>query len=101
MNAQPGNSLGSLSAVTYSPWIAAKNHQLAVSFRARAIMARTPIAYQWRSWLSKVPPSFQALLRVKVPTVHLVDRLGGVLHHRRRSEITGDDSSERRNCSRR
>src|SRR5262245_22651621 len=70
---QPGNSPGSLLGVTYSPWMAAKNHQLAVLLSARAIMARTPIAYQCRSALLKVPPAFQAFLRVKVATFHLSD----------------------------
>src|SRR5262245_62307803 len=69
MNPHPGNCPGLLVGVTYSPWMAAKNHQLALSSSARAIMARTPIANQCRSLLLNVPPEFQALLRVKFATV--------------------------------
>src|SRR5262249_3440147 len=64
----PGKLPGSLLGVTYSPWMAATNHQLAVPSSGRAIMARTPTAYQCRSALLNVPPEFQALLRIKFAT---------------------------------
>src|SRR4051794_17678115 len=70
--AHPGNCPGSLAGETYSPWMAAKNHQLAGSSSALAIMARTPVAYQCKSVLPNVPPDFHALLRVYVAMVHLV-----------------------------
>lgn len=50
--------------VRYSPWIAAKNHQLDESLSARACIAPTPFAYHKRSVLAKVPPLFQAFARV-------------------------------------
>ncbi len=62
MKPQPGNS----AKLTYWPWMAAKNHQLLGSSRARACIDSTPLAYQNRSRFAKVPPFIQAFLRVKV-----------------------------------
>src|SRR5690242_13670138 len=55
-----------LAGLTYSPWMAAKNHQLAGSSSPRCIILPTPLAYHSRSGLLKSPPEFQALLRTRV-----------------------------------
>lgn len=56
----PGNLISSI----YSPWIAAKNHQLCAESNERDFRTPTPLAYQRRSGLSKVPSLFHALRRV-------------------------------------
>ena len=64
MKPQPGNPVSGGSR--YWPWMAAKNHQLFGSSRARACIDSTPLAYQKRSRFAKVPLFIQAFLRVKV-----------------------------------
>src|SRR5579862_2261992 len=70
MNPQSGNAGGltyhAVFGFTYSPCIAAKNHQLAGSSSERLIIFPTAFAYHSRSGFLKSPPLFHAFLRMKL-----------------------------------
>jgi hypothetical protein len=61
-----------LWGVTYSPCIAAKNHQLDESFSFRDCIAPTAFAYHKRSVLARVPPLFHASARINLGPLELL-----------------------------